>query len=54
MGNSGGLTTKIRRQLQEGKTPEEVVQELVAGGLSELSAQRFVDRAIAEEASATR
>jgi hypothetical protein len=49
--SSGGLTTSIRRKLQDGKTPEEIVQELVARGLTELSAQRFVDRAIAEEAS---
>lgn len=48
----GGLTTSIRRKLQEGKTPEEIVQELVAGGLGQVSAQRFVDRALAEDASA--
>ena len=28
---TGGLTPSIRRKLQEGKTPEEIVQELVAG-----------------------
>jgi hypothetical protein len=49
---NGGLTTSIRRKLQEGKTPEEIVQELVAGGLGQTSAQRFVDRALAEDASA--
>jgi hypothetical protein len=48
----GGLTTSIRRKLQEGRTPEEVVQELVAGGLGQVSAQRFVDRALAEDATA--
>src|SRR5688500_18886076 len=49
---NGGLTTSIRRKLQEGRTPEEIVQELVAGGLGQTSAQRFVDRALAEDASA--
>jgi hypothetical protein len=48
----GGLTATIRRKLQDGKTPDEVVQELVAGGLGKASAQRFVDRALAEDASA--
>jgi hypothetical protein len=51
-GSQGGLTASIRRKLQDGKTPEEIVQELVAGGLTEVSAQRFVDRAVAEHASA--
>jgi len=51
-GTNGGLTGSIRRKLQDGKTPEEIVQELVAGGLTEVSAQRFVDRALAEHASA--
>jgi hypothetical protein len=50
--STGGLTTSIRRKLQEGRTPEAVVQELVAGGLGQVSAQRFVDRALAEAASA--
>ena len=48
----GGLTANIRRKLQEGKTPEEIVKELVAGGLGQSSAQRFVDRALAEDAAA--
>jgi hypothetical protein len=48
----GGLSASIRRKLQEGRTPEEIVQELVAGGLGQVSAQRFVDRALAEDASA--
>ena len=48
----GGLTATIRRKLHEGKRPDEIVQELVAGGLGQTSAQRFVDRAIAEDASA--
>jgi hypothetical protein len=48
----GGLTANIRRKLQEGKTPEEIVKELVAGGLGQSSAQRFVDRALLEDATA--
>jgi len=48
----GGLTANIRRKLQEGKTPDDIVQELVAGGLGKASAQRFVDRALLEESSA--
>jgi hypothetical protein len=51
-GTQGGLTASIRRKLQEGKTPEEIVKELATGGLTEVSAQRFVDRALAEHASA--
>jgi hypothetical protein len=50
---TGGITASIRRKLQEGRTPEEIVQELVAGGLGQASAQRFVDRARAENATAT-
>ena len=48
----GGLTATIRRKLHDGKSTDEIVQELVAGGLGQTSAQRFVDRAIAEDASA--
>lgn len=48
----GGLTTTIRRKLQEGKPSDEIVRELVAGGMGQVSAQRFVDRALAEDASA--
>src|SRR5262245_12084380 len=50
-GSPGGLTASIRRKLQDGKAPEDIVRELTTTGLSELSAQRFVDRAIAEQAS---
>jgi hypothetical protein len=50
-GAPGGLTASIRRKLHEGRTPDEIVQELVAGGLGQVSAQRFVDRALAEDAS---
>jgi hypothetical protein len=52
-GPQGGLTASIRRKLQQGRTPEEIVQELAAGGLGQVSAQRFVDRALAEDASAS-
>src|SRR5262245_19785 len=48
----GGLTATIRRKLHDGKSPDEIVQELVAGGLGQASAQRFVDRALAEDATA--
>lgn len=48
----GGLTTTIRRKLQEGKSSDDIVRELVAGGMGQVSAQRFVDRALAEDASA--
>ena len=48
----GGLTTSIRRKLREGRAPDAIVQELVAGGLGQVSAQRFVDRALAEDTSA--
>src|SRR5262245_59381120 len=52
-GGPGGLTASIRRKLQQGMDPDEIVKELVAGGkLTENSAQRFVDRAVAEHASA--
>ena len=48
----GGLTASIRRKLHDGKSPDEIIQELVAGGLGQTSAERFVDRALAEDASA--
>ena len=52
-GTPSGLTTSIRRKLQQGRTPEEIVQELAAGGLGQVSAQRFVERALAEDDSTT-
>jgi hypothetical protein len=51
-GTQGGLAASIRRKLQQGRTPEEIIEELVAGGLGKVSAERFVDRALAEDASA--
>ena len=51
-GAPGGLTASIRRKLQEGKTPDAIVRDLVAGGMSQVSAQRFVDRALAADAAA--
>ena len=51
-GSPGGLTASIRRKLQDGKTPEEIVSELVATGMTQVSAQRFVDRAVLEQQSA--
>jgi hypothetical protein len=52
MDHLGGLTTAIGRKLQDGIDPDVIVQELVAGGLSQASAQRFVDRAMADAAGA--
>jgi hypothetical protein len=40
----GDLTTRIEQLLREGRSREEIVRELVQGGLSEAGAQRFVDR----------
>lgn len=45
-GDTGGVAGSVRRQLAEGRAPEDIVEELVAGGLSKPSAQRFVDRAL--------
>ena len=46
-GGPGGLSASIRRQLAEGRSIEEIVNDLAAGGLSRASAQRFVDREMA-------
>jgi hypothetical protein len=46
-GEPGGLSASIRRQLAEGRSNDDIVTDLVAGGLSRASAQRFVDREIA-------
>src|SRR5687767_1572299 len=43
----GGLSASIRQQLADGRSIEEIVNDLVAGGLSRTSAQRFVDREMA-------
>ena len=51
-GAPGGLTASIRRKLQDGKSPEEIVKELTATGMTATSAQRFVDRALLEQQSA--
>lgn len=48
----GGLTGSIRRKLQDGKAPEEIVKELTATGMTAVSAQRFVDRALQEQQTA--
>lgn len=50
MASAGGsdLSTRIRLGLSSGKSRDEVVTELVRGGLSKPSAERFVDRALAE------
>lgn len=44
---SSGLALEVRRKLEAGVPIEEVVQELVARGLSKSSAERFVDQAFA-------
>src|SRR6185503_555281 len=51
-GSPGGLTASIRRKLQDGMAPEDIVKELTATGMSAVSAQRFVDRAQLEQQSA--
>jgi HEAT repeat protein len=48
-GDPSGVAGSVRRQLAEGRAPEEIVEELAAGGLSRASAQRFVDRALANQ-----
>ena len=50
--NGASLTLSIRMKLREGQAPEEILRELTSRGMSEGTAQRFVDRAIAENASA--
>lgn len=50
-GDTGGVAGSVRRQLAEGRAPEDIVEELVAGGLSRPSAQKFVDRALSMPAS---
>lgn len=47
-GAPSGLTASIRQKLHDGKTPDDIVQDLVDGGLTKVSAQRFVDRVLAE------
>ena len=49
--NGASLTLSIRIELREGKSADEIVRELTDRGMSEGIAQRFVDRAIAENAA---
>ena len=42
------LATRLRRELAEGKSPDLIVSELVAGGMTESTARRLVDRAITQ------
>jgi hypothetical protein len=51
-GTPGGLTASIRRKLQDGMAPEDIVKELTATGMSAMSAQRFVERAQLEQHNA--
>jgi hypothetical protein len=46
------LAQTIRRRLDEGAAPDEVIDELVARGLSTPNAERFVERALDDMASA--
>ena len=46
--DSGGLAAVVRRKLDEGTPVEDVIQDLIARGLSKPTAQRFVERALAE------
>ena len=43
----GGLAARIREDVDAGKPRDEIVAGLVSGGLTQASAERFVDRAIA-------
>lgn len=45
---SNGLAQSVRRRLDEGASADVVIEELAAKGLSRGTAQRFVDRALAE------
>ena len=49
--NGASLTLSIRINLREGKTAAEILRELTGRGMSEGTAQRFVDRAVAENAA---
>ena len=42
------VATRLRRELAEGKSPDLIVSELVAGGMTESTARRLVDRAISQ------
>jgi HEAT repeats len=48
MAEENGLAQSVRRRLDEGASAEVVIDELVAKGLSRPTAQRFVDRALAQ------
>ena len=52
MTQPGGIKASVRQQLAAGCPPEEIVQSLVAGGLSKASAERFVERTMSEPAEA--
>lgn len=50
MTQPGGIASSVRRQIAEGRSAEEIVETLVAGGLSKPTAERFVERAMSEPA----
>lgn len=47
-GEPGGIQASVRRQVAEGRPHREIVDDLVAGGLSRPSAERFLERATNE------
>lgn len=46
---ASGIAERIHQALVAGKSPENVVQDLVTGGLSRPTAERFVARALAQQ-----
>lgn len=48
---SSGLARDVRRRLDAGVPPEDVIQELIGRGLSRPTAEHFVDRALAARSS---
>jgi hypothetical protein len=47
-GEPGGIQASVRRQVAKGRPPQEIVDDLVAGGLSRQGAERLVARAMNE------
>jgi hypothetical protein len=50
--SGGGLLDNVRRQLAQGRSDEAILADLIAGGLSRPSAERFLQRAGGGSASA--
>jgi hypothetical protein len=47
-GEPGGIQASVRRHVAKGRSPQEIVDSLVAGGLSRQGAERIVERAMNE------